>query len=103
MPFVLWSYETTSSTSIGKSIITLAFRIEVVIPVKIGTPTYQIQYFNPVINKELQCQSLDLLEEKRDQAMNKLVAYRVKQLVNTMLRSKSDGLELGLCSKKGFT
>ena len=53
----------------------LAFGAEAVIPAEIGTPTYRVQHFDPVINDELQRQSLDLLEEKRDQAMIKVATY----------------------------
>ncbi|KAH9658287.1 Ribonuclease H [Citrus sinensis] len=78
LSFVLWSYRTTPRTPTGESPFSLAFGAEAVIPAEIGTPTYRVQHFDPVINDELQRQSLDLLEEKRDHAMIKVAAYQGK-------------------------
>ena len=81
----------------------MAFGVEVVIPAEIGTPTYRVQHFDPLINDELQCQSLDLLEEKRNQTMIKVAAYQGKVARYYNARVKIQRFRIGDLVLKGLT
>lgn len=39
------------------------------IPIEIGMPTYQVQHFDPNLNNERLKENLDLLEERREEAV----------------------------------
>ena len=56
LPRVLWAYRTTKRTATGETPFTMAFGVEVVIPVEVGLP------------------ELDLVEEKREQALIRTTA-----------------------------
>jgi hypothetical protein len=49
-----------------------------VIPVKIGSPSFRIQHYNPGFNSEGLKLHLDLVEEKRDKARVRTSAYKEK-------------------------
>lgn len=51
----------------GEMLFLLAFGIEAMIPVKIGMTTYKTMNFNSRRKKESLRNSLNLLEEKRDE------------------------------------
>jgi hypothetical protein len=65
---VMWSYRTTTSSPTFETPYSLAFGVEVVILVEIGSPAFRIQHYNPGFNSEGLKLHLDLLEEKRDEA-----------------------------------
>ncbi|KAH9687911.1 Ribonuclease H [Citrus sinensis] len=90
LPFVLWSYRTTPRIPTGETPFSLAFGTEAVVPAEIGMPTYRVQHFNPKRNDNLQLQNLDFLEEKRDQAMTRVVVYqgRVARYYNARVKNR---------------
>jgi hypothetical protein len=47
---VMWSYRTTPSSATSETPYSLAFRVEAVIPIEIGSPSYRIQHYNPGFN-----------------------------------------------------
>ena len=72
LPGVLWAYRTTHKTATGETPFALAFGHEEVIPVEIRVGTHQTEYFNKEQNDEQICMSLDLLEEKREEASQRV-------------------------------
>ena len=72
LPGVLWAYRTTHKTATGEILFALAFDHEVVVLVEIGVGTHRIKYFDEEQNDEQICMSLDLLEEKREGASQKM-------------------------------
>ncbi|GJY23560.1 reverse transcriptase domain-containing protein, partial [Tanacetum coccineum] len=68
LPHVLWAHCTTIKSSHGDAPFSLTYGTKVVIPAKIGMPTYRTAAVDTVNNdKELRL-NLDLLEERRERA-----------------------------------
>ena len=56
----------------------MSYGTEAVIPIEIGFPTLGTQSFNPNDNDKLLERSLDLIEERRENAMVQLAYYQHK-------------------------
>lgn len=61
---VLWAYQTTIKTPTGGMPFTLTYETKVVVPVKVGMPTYRIQHFHLICNNEHLKENQDLLKER---------------------------------------
>ena len=66
---VLWTYRTTPRRSIGKTPFSMTYGAETVIPLEIGFPTLRTSSFTPSSNDGLLEKSLDLIEERKENAM----------------------------------
>ena len=75
LPHVLWTYRTTPRRSTGETPFSMSYGVEAVIPIETGFPTLRTQTFNPNNNDRLLERSLDLLEERRENAMVQLAYY----------------------------
>lgn len=75
LPGVLWAYRTTKRKATGETPFSLAYGSEAIIPVEIGMPTLRTQFGISMSNIEELNHNLDLLEEKREQALIRLEAY----------------------------
>jgi len=78
LPEVMWSYRTTPSSATSETPYSLAFGVEAVIPVEIGSPSYRIQRYNLGFNSEGLTLHLDLLEEKQEEARVRTSTYKAK-------------------------
>ena len=78
LPHVLWTYRTTPRRSIGETHFSMTYGVEAVIPLETGFPTSRTSSFNPKDNDEQLTKSLDLIEEKRENAMVQLAYYQQK-------------------------
>ena len=78
LPYVLWTYRTTPRRSTGETPFLMSYGAKAVIPLEIGFPTLRTQSFNPSDNDELLERSLDLIEERRENAMVQLTYYQHK-------------------------
>ena len=76
LPHVLWTYRTTPRRSTGETSFSLNYGAEAVIPLKTGFPTTRTSSFNPKDNDEQLTRNLDLIEEKREDAMVQLAYYQ---------------------------
>ncbi|XP_024035481.1 uncharacterized protein LOC127899240 [Citrus sinensis] len=88
LPRVLWAYRTTHKTATGETPFALAFGHEAVVPAEIGVGTHRTEYFTEKQNDEQICLSLDLLEEKREGASQKVTQcqQRVMRYYNKNVR-----------------
>ena len=75
LPHVLWTYRTTPHRSTGETPFSLTYGAEAVIPLETSFPTSRTSSFNPSDNDEQLTKSLDLIEEKRENAMVQLAYY----------------------------
>ena len=75
LPHVLWTYRTMPRRSTGETPFLMTYGAEAVIPLEIGFPTSRTSSFNPRDNDEQLTKSLDLIEEKRENAMVQLAYY----------------------------
>ena len=69
LPHVLWTYQTTPWKSIGETPFSMMYGVEAVIPLENGFPTMRTSTFTSDDNDELLKKSLDLVEERRENAM----------------------------------
>ena len=95
LPHVLWTYRTIPRRSTGETPFSMTYGVEAVIPLEIGFPTSRTSSFNPSDNDEQLTKSLDLIEEKRENAMVQLAYYQQKLKqgydVNVKLRTLTPG------------
>ena len=75
---VLWTYRTTPCRSTGETPFSLTYGAEAVIPLETGFPMTRTNSFNPKDNDEQLTRNLDLIEEKREDAMVQLAYYQQK-------------------------
>uniref|UniRef100_A0A2N9HX21 Uncharacterized protein n=1 Tax=Fagus sylvatica TaxID=28930 RepID=A0A2N9HX21_FAGSY len=91
LPNVLWTFRTTPRRSMGETPFSLAYGSEAVIPLEISLPTLRTSEWEPTRNDLAQSQALDLLEERREQAMIRLASYQqqLKKGYNKNVRPRS--------------
>ena len=75
---MLWTYRITSRRSTGETPFSMTYEAEAVIPLETSFPTSRTSLFNPSDNDEQLTKSLDLIEEKRENAMVQLAYYQQK-------------------------
>ena len=63
---------------VGETPFSMTYGAEVVIPLETGFPTMRTNSFNPCDNNEHLKKNLDLIEEKRENAMVQLAYYQQK-------------------------
>ena len=66
---VLWTYRTTPRKSTGETPFSMTYEVEAVIPLENGFPMMRTSTFTSDENDELLKMNLDLLEERRENAM----------------------------------
>ena len=69
LPNVLWTYRTTPRRSTGETPFSMTYGAEAVIPLESGFLTTRTNSFSPKDNDEQLARNLDLIEEKRENAM----------------------------------
>ena len=92
---VLWAYRTTAQNATGETPFALAFGIEAVVPVETKLPTFRIEEYEEAANNEAIKLELDLIDEKRADALTRLAAQKrkVEKYYNSKvkLRKFADG------------
>ncbi|XP_074337410.1 uncharacterized protein LOC141674598 [Apium graveolens] len=78
LPKVLWSYRTTSRTGTGETPFKLAYGTEARLPVETRSPSHRLVNFDEVSNIEGFRTNLELLDEVRDRAVEKMKNYKEK-------------------------
>ena len=75
LPHVFWTYRPTPCRSTGETPFSMTYGVEAVIPLESGFLTTRTSLFNPKDNDEQLTRGLDLIEEKRENAMVQLAHY----------------------------
>ena len=78
LPHVLWTYRTTSRKSTGEIPFSMRYGAKAVIPLENGFPMMRTSTFTSNGNDELLKKNLDLVEERRENAMVQLAYYQHK-------------------------
>ena len=78
LPHVLWTYRTTPRKSTGETPFFMTYGAEAVIPLENGFPTMRTSTFTLDGNDELLKKNLDLIEERRENAVVQLAYYQHK-------------------------
>ena len=73
---VLWTYQTMPRKSIGENPFSMTYGVEAVILLENGFPTMRTSTFTSDGNDELLKKNLDLIEERRENAMVQLAYYQ---------------------------
>ena len=76
LPHVLWTYRTTPHRSTGETLFSMTYEAEAVIPLEISFPTLRTNSFSSSDNNEHLKKNLDLIKEKRENAMVQLAYYQ---------------------------
>ena len=100
LPHVLWTYWFTPRRSIGETSFSMTYRTEAVVPLETGFPMLRTSSFTPSSNDELLEKSLDLIEERRKNAMVQLASYQHKLKQGYDANMKLRPLTIGF--KKGY-
>ena len=75
LPTVLWTYQITPRRSTGETPFSKTYGVEAVIPLETGFPTLRTSSFTLSNNDRLLEKSLDLIEERRENASVQLAYY----------------------------
>ena len=78
LPEVLWAYRTTRKSATRETLLALEFGTEAIAPAKFGLESPRVRFVNAERNKETLRLNLDLLEEKREQALKRVEDYQRK-------------------------
>ena len=78
LPHVLWTYRTTPRKSTGKTPFSMTYGAEAVIPLENDFPTMRTSTFTSDGNDELLKKNLDLIEERKENAVVQLAYYQHK-------------------------
>ena len=76
LPSVLWANQTTARTQTGETPFRLAYGTDAVIPVEIGLTSYRVDSYSEETNEEELCLQLDLVDEVRTAAEQRLARYQ---------------------------
>ena len=95
LPHVLWTYQTTPRKSTRETPFSMTYGAETVIPLENGFPMMRISTFTSDGNDELLEKSLDLVEERRENAMVQLAYYQHKLKQGYDMNVKLRPLALG--------
>ncbi|KAM2269312.1 hypothetical protein ACFX1S_047334 [Malus domestica] len=95
VPQVLWSYRTSYRTSTGETPFSLAFGTEAVVPVELKQATFLVQNYVQSENDKQLTLNLDLVEEHRNQAHLRNVAYnqRISNYYDSRVKPRSFKVE----------
>ncbi|XP_077221652.1 uncharacterized protein LOC143855420 [Tasmannia lanceolata] len=91
LPSILWAYRTTLRTATGESPFSLTFGAVAVIPLEIGLSSFRTENYDEKGNSELLQNTLDLVLEKREQALLRTASYqqRVARYYNARVKKRS--------------
>ena len=78
LPHVLWTYQTMPRKSTGETPFLMTYGARAIIPLENGFPTMRTSTFTSDGNDELLKKNLDLVEERRENAMVQLAYYQHK-------------------------
>ena len=76
LPHVLWTYITMPRRSTGETPFSMTYGAEAIIPLESGFLTTRTSSLSPKDNDEQLVRNLDLIEEKRENAMVQLAHYQ---------------------------
>ena len=76
LPSVLWAYQTTTRTPTGETPFRLTYGADAIIPTEVGLTSYRVQNYIEDKNKEAMRLQLDLVDEARATAEQRLARYQ---------------------------
>ena len=76
LPSILWAYRTTARTPTGETPFRLTYGTEAVIPAEVGLTSYRVHNHDESRNDETMRLQLDLLDEVRSAAEQRIARYQ---------------------------
>ena len=95
LPNVLWAYRTSPRTSTGETPFKLAYGTEAMLPIEVGSPSHRVINFDEIANEEGLCTNLDLIDEIRDQAIQRMEKYKEKTREHFSKKSRVKNFHAG--------
>ncbi|XP_074373651.1 uncharacterized protein LOC141714000 [Apium graveolens] len=95
LPKVLWSYRTTPKTGTGETPFKFAYRTEARLPVETGSPSHRVVNFDEVSNIKGLKTNLELLDEVKDRAVDKMESYKERTKIYFAKKAKLREYEVG--------
>ena len=88
LPSVLWAYRTTARTPTRETLFRLTYEADAVIPIEVGLTSYRVQNYMEDKNEEAMRLQLDLVDEARATAEQRLARYQnlMSKHYNTKVR-----------------
>ena len=94
LPSVLWAYQTTARTSTGETSFRLAYGSEAVILAEVGLTSYRVDHHDERKNDEAMSLELDLLDEVKTIAEQRLARYQDLMAKHYNSRVKHKGFQV---------
>ena len=90
----MWAYRTIAQTSTGHTPFSLAYGCDAMFPIEVKIPTIRSHAYNQASKQSQLEESLDLIEERQDEAQLKNVAYQQQatRYFNKRVRDRKFGL-----------
>ncbi|KAK2998462.1 hypothetical protein RJ639_024206 [Escallonia herrerae] len=100
-----WAYRTTPHSVTGETPFLLCFGIEALLPVKVGLPTVRVLQFSEAENEENLRGNLDLLDDVRAQALDRVISMkqRVARFYNRRVQMRIFRVGDLVLKKLGFS
>ncbi|XP_075492471.1 uncharacterized protein LOC142530524 [Primulina tabacum] len=94
LPSVLWAYRTIPRAPTRETLFNLVYGSEAVLPVKIGQTSARVESYLGD-NDQSRAMELDLVEEKREQALIRMEAYRGRVMKSYNKRVRIRDFQIG--------
>ena len=90
LPSVLWAYRMTARTPTGETPFRLTYKADAIIPAEVGLTNYRVQNYMEDKNEEAMRLQLDLMDEARATAEQRLARYQnlMSKHYNTKVRHR---------------
>ncbi|XP_074351489.1 uncharacterized protein LOC141690599 [Apium graveolens] len=92
---VLWAYITSPRTSTGETPFKLAYKTEAMLPIEVGSPSHRAINFDEVANEEGLRTNIELIDEVRDQAVERMEKYKEKTKEHFSKKSRVKNFQVG--------
>lgn len=86
LPSVLWAIRTTASRATGETPFFLVFGAEVMLPPELKIRSTRVKNYNDSSQEQLRVDDINLLEEKRNQALIRSAVYQQAYANTTIVR-----------------
>ncbi|KAL8124074.1 hypothetical protein AgCh_011906 [Apium graveolens] len=95
LPSVLWSYKTSPKTSTRETPFKLAYGTEAMLPIEVGFPSHRAINFDEEANEEGLRTNMELIDEVRDQAVERMERYKEKTREHFRKKSRVKNFQVG--------
>ncbi|CAL1412853.1 unnamed protein product [Linum trigynum] len=95
LPHVLWAHRTTYKAATGETPFSLTYGSEAVAPEELNLPSLRVQAYNPESNHVGLLDQLNMVESRRDTALERIISEKIKVAASYNKKVKPRPLEEG--------